>query len=200
MERVVQVARETGYLDGVQDFRGDRRLRPSAAEQGGGALHRQPGRAARGARRASPRTSIREVTLSRGDRVIFSSRTIPGNEKAVGARHQRADRPGHRGHHRPHPSGPRLRPSAPRRARGTDRLGQAADRHPGARRGAASVRARRARAPLGVKEIVLCRNGDLVRLAPGAPASSTRCRRGGSTRTARCWSRQTRAPSPTANG
>src|SRR6201999_3390868 len=26
-----------------------------------------------------------EVTLNKGDRVIFSSRTIPGNEKAVGA-------------------------------------------------------------------------------------------------------------------
>ena len=31
-----------------------------------------------------------EVTLRKGDRVIFSSRTIPGNEKAVGKRHQRA--------------------------------------------------------------------------------------------------------------
>ena len=37
-----------------------RRLRLSAARQGAGALHRQPGRAARRARRASPRTSIRK--------------------------------------------------------------------------------------------------------------------------------------------
>ena len=49
MERVVQVARETGYLDGVQNFRGARSLRPFPARQGAGALHRQPGRAARGA-------------------------------------------------------------------------------------------------------------------------------------------------------
>ena len=33
--------------------------------------------------RASPATTIPQVTLP-GDRVIFSSRTIPGNEKAVG--------------------------------------------------------------------------------------------------------------------
>ena len=49
MERVVQVARETGYLDGVQNFRGADLLRPFPAGQGAGAVHRQPGRAARGA-------------------------------------------------------------------------------------------------------------------------------------------------------
>ena len=67
MERIVQVARETGYLDGIQEFRVGRRLRPSAARQGGGALHRQPGRAARGARahrrgRASRRGACRAAT------------------------------------------------------------------------------------------------------------------------------------------
>ena len=45
-----QVARETGYLDGMHGFPRRRCLRLSAARQGGGALHRQPGRAARGAR------------------------------------------------------------------------------------------------------------------------------------------------------
>ena len=50
MERVVQVARETGYLDGVQNFRGADLLRPFPAGQGAGAVHRQPGRAAGGAR------------------------------------------------------------------------------------------------------------------------------------------------------
>ena len=49
MERVVQVARETGYLDGVQNFRGADLLRPFSARQGAGAVHGKPGRAARGA-------------------------------------------------------------------------------------------------------------------------------------------------------
>ena len=124
MERVVQVARETGYLDGVQDFRAvdaygylppDKVVALCTGSQG------EPRAAlARIAEDEHP-----EVTFSTGDRVIFSSRTIPGNEKAVEPDHQRPDRAGHRGHHRPHPSGARLRPSAPRRAGGPDRLGRA---------------------------------------------------------------------------
>ena len=43
MERIIQVARETGYLQGVQDLRAGRCLWLSAAQQGGGAVHRQPG-------------------------------------------------------------------------------------------------------------------------------------------------------------
>lgn len=84
MERVAQVARETGYLDGVQDFRGidvygylppDKVVALCTGSQG------EPRAAlARIAQDDHP-----EVTLGRGDRVIFSSRTIPGNEKAVGA-------------------------------------------------------------------------------------------------------------------
>jgi ribonuclease J len=83
MERVVQVARETGYLDGVQDFRpqdaygylpSDKVLALCTGSQG------EP-------RAALSRIALDEhpdVTLGKGDRVIFSSRTIPGNEKAVG--------------------------------------------------------------------------------------------------------------------
>ncbi len=83
MERVTQVARETGYLDGVQDFRGvesygylppDKVLALCTGSQG------EPRAAlARIAADDHP-----EVALSKGDRVIFSSRAIPGNEKAVG--------------------------------------------------------------------------------------------------------------------
>ena len=58
----------------------------------------------------------------------------------------------------------------PRRARRHDRLGAAADRDPGARRGAAHGRACRARAPRRRRKVMQCRDGDLVRLAPGAPA------------------------------
>ncbi len=53
-----------------------------------------------------------EVALSRGDRVIFSSRHHSGQREGDRPRHQRADRPGRRGHHRPDASGARLRPSA----------------------------------------------------------------------------------------
>ncbi len=82
MERVTQVARETGYLDGVQEFRGtdtfgylppDRVVALCTGSQGEG-------------RAALARIALDEhpdVALSKGDTVIFSSRTIPGNEKAV---------------------------------------------------------------------------------------------------------------------
>ncbi len=82
MERVVQVARETGYLDGVQDFRGtdtygylpgDKVVALCTGSQG------EP----RAALSRISQDQHPDVTLSRGDRVIFSSRTIPGNEKAV---------------------------------------------------------------------------------------------------------------------
>jgi ribonuclease J len=82
MERVTQVARETGYLDGVQDFRSaesygylppDKVLALCTGSQG------EPRAAlARIAQDEHP-----QVTLAKGDRVIFSSRAIPGNEKAV---------------------------------------------------------------------------------------------------------------------
>jgi ribonuclease J len=84
MERVVQVARESGYLEGVQNFRGadlyghfppDKVIALCTGSQG------EPRAAlARIANDDHP-----EVTLNKGDCVIFSSRTIPGNEKAVGA-------------------------------------------------------------------------------------------------------------------
>src|SRR6201996_8127984 len=83
MERVSLVARETGYLDGVQNFRGadldghfppDKVLALCTGSQG------EPRAAlARIANDDHP-----QVTLNKGDCVIFSSRTIPGNEKAVG--------------------------------------------------------------------------------------------------------------------
>ena len=83
MERVIQVARETGYLDGIGDFRGtdvygylppEKVLALCTGSQG------EP-------RAALARIALDEhpdVSLAKGDRVIFSSRTIPGNEKAVG--------------------------------------------------------------------------------------------------------------------
>ena len=111
-----------------------------------------------------------QVTLNKGDCVIFSSRTIPGNEKAVGIDHQRPDHAGHRGHHRSHPSRACVGPSAPRRIARHDRLGHAATaRFPV--HGEAlhlSEHAKLARAA-GVPKVLKCRNGDLVRLGPGEP-------------------------------
>jgi ribonuclease J len=83
MERVVQVARETGHLQGVQEFRSpelfgrfppDKVVALCTGSQG-----EQRAAMARIANDDHPL-----VKLSRGDTVIFSSRTIPGNEKAVG--------------------------------------------------------------------------------------------------------------------
>ena len=92
MERVVQVARETGYLDGVQEFRADGRLRLSAAGQG--AWRSAPAARASRARRwrASPKDEHPEVTLSRGDRVIFSVARHSRQREGGRPRHQRPDR------------------------------------------------------------------------------------------------------------
>src|SRR4029077_18320865 len=82
MERVAQVARETGYLDGIRDFRSldvyghlppDKVVALCTGSQG------EP----RAALSRIAEDEHPEVTFSRGDRVIFSSRAIPGNEKAV---------------------------------------------------------------------------------------------------------------------
>ena len=83
MERVIAVARECGYLQGLPPFLGpdlfdrlprDKVLALATGSQGDRA-RRSP---------AWPRISIPARHLAPGDRVIFSSRTIPGNEKAVG--------------------------------------------------------------------------------------------------------------------
>src|SRR5271157_4767195 len=83
MERVVAVARDCGMLDGVPKFLGmdaferlprDRILALATGSQG-------ESRAAL-ARMAEDEHPTAE--LAAGDTVIFSSRTIPGNEKAVG--------------------------------------------------------------------------------------------------------------------
>jgi ribonuclease J len=82
MERVAQVARETGYLDGIQDFRSvevyghlplDKVVALCTGSQG------EP----RAALSRIAQDDHPEVAFSRGDRVIFSARAIPGNEKAI---------------------------------------------------------------------------------------------------------------------
>jgi ribonuclease J len=169
MDRIVQVARETGYLDGVQEFRGtdaygylppDKVIALCTGSQG----------EARAALSRIARDEHPDVTLSRGDRVIFSSRTIPGNEKAVGAVINGlvtqgieviTDRT-----HLVHVSG------HPRRAEMEDLFGWVRPQIALPVHGEAlhlfehAALARR----VGVPHVVSCRNGDLVRLAPGVPA------------------------------
>jgi ribonuclease J len=53
---------------------------------------------------------------------------------------------------------------------------------------------------LGVGKVVLCRDGELIKLAPGGLARSTRYPPDGCTRTVRCWSGRTNERSPTAAG
>ncbi len=169
MERVVSVARECGYLDGVPDFLGvdafahlprDKVVLIATGSQGE-------------SRAAIARISEGEhpaVTLNAGDKVIFSSRTIPGNEREVGRIVNNLIRSGvdvvtdrnalvHASGH------PRrgevsqlyawLRPQIAIPAHGEDLH--------------LSEHAAFAQAQ-GVPNVVRARNGDIVALAPGQPA------------------------------
>lgn len=169
MERVVQVARETGYLDGVADFRSadlyghfppDKVLALCTGSQG------EPRAAlARIANDDHP-----QVTLNKGDCVIFSSRTIPGNEKAVGSIINAlvtqgieiiTDRT-----HLVHVSG------HPRRDELRDMISWVRPQILVPVHGEAlhlSEHAKLARAE-GVPKVITCKNGDLLRLGPGDPA------------------------------
>src|SRR5262244_3892415 len=169
MDRIVQVARETGYLEGVQEFRGtdtygylppDKVVALCTGSQG------EPRAAlARIAKDEHP-----DVTLARGDRVIFSSRTIPGNEKAVGAVINGlvsqgieiiTDRT-----HLVHVSG------HPRRAEMEDLFSWVRPKIALPVHGEALHLAEHAALArkVGVPAVITCRNGDLVRLAPDGPA------------------------------
>jgi ribonuclease J len=168
MARVVQVARETGYLKGVQNFRDpdlyghfppDKVVALCTGSQG------EPRAAlARIANDDHP-----EVTLNKGDTVIFSSRTIPGNEKAVGAIINGLVEQGvevitdrtHLVHVSGHPRCDELRDML---AWTRPQLlipvhGEALHLSEHARLGRAA----------GVAKVMTCRNGDLVKLGPGAP-------------------------------
>ncbi|MDR3420448.1 MAG: ribonuclease J [Xanthobacteraceae bacterium] len=166
MERVVQVARETGYLNGVQDFRTaesygylppDKVLALCTGSQG----------ESRAALARIAEDEHPEVTLTRGDRVIFSSRTIPGNEKAVsrvinGLVGQGIEVITDRSH-LVHVSG------HPRRAELLDMMGWVRPRILIPAHGEALHLAEHAKLArgAGIPQVLLCRNGDLVRLAPG---------------------------------
>jgi ribonuclease J len=168
MERVVQVARETGYLDGVQNFRSadlyghfppDKVLALCTGSQG------EP----RAALSRIANDDHPQVTLNKGDCVIFSSRTIPGNEKAVGAIINGlitqgieviTDRS-----HLVHVSG------HPRRDELKDMIGWVRPQLLIPVHGEALhlfEHAKLARS-VGVPKVLICRNGDLVKMGPGEP-------------------------------
>src|SRR4029079_1920849 len=168
MERVVQGARETGYLDGVQNFRGmdlyghfpaDKVLALCTGSQG------EPRAAlARIASNDHP-----QVTLNKGDSVIFSSRTIPGNEKAVGSIINGLVAQGVEiitaRTHLVHVSG------HPRRDELRDMISWVRPKLLIPVHGEAlhlSEHARLARVA-GVPKVLPCRNGDLIKLGPGDP-------------------------------
>ncbi|BEV44079.1 ribonuclease J [Afipia carboxidovorans] len=169
MERVAQVARETGYLDGVAPFRG--------ADYYG---HFPPDKvlALCTGSRGEPRAALArianddhpDVTLNKGDTVIFSSRTIPGNERAVGGIINNLVTRGikvitdrtHLVHVSGHPRREELREliSWVRPQLLIPAHGEALH---------LSEHADLARA-CGVPKVMICKNGDLVRLGPGEPA------------------------------
>ncbi len=166
MERVIGVAREMNLLDGVPPFRGIDAYHSLPRERVLVLLTGSQG---------EPRAALAriafddhpEIALDKGDTVVFSSRTIPGNEKAVnriinalvttGAEViTDRDRLVHVSGH-------------PRRGELTRMYewlkpeavvpvhGEALHLH---------ENAKLARS-LGIKEVTECRNGDVVRLAPG---------------------------------
>ena len=168
MERVVTIAREQGMLDGLPPFVG---------AESYGYLPRDKVVAILTGSQGEPRAALArvandehpEVTLTSGDTVIFSSRTIPGNEKAVGAIVNGlvkqgmkiiTDRDG-----LVHVSG------HPRRGEleqmyGWVRPAIAIPVHGEALHLADhAALARR----MGVKEVLLASDGDVIRLAPGTP-------------------------------
>ena len=83
MYRVIEAAQETGYLDPDLAFHEESEFENIPARKVVALCTGSQGEA----RAAMARIALDEhpnVSLDAGDRVIFSSRTIPGNEKAVG--------------------------------------------------------------------------------------------------------------------
>ncbi|WP_062203366.1 ribonuclease J [Aureimonas sp. AU12] len=167
MKRVADVAGELGYLDGLQPFVG---------EQDFGYLPRDKAVIVLTGSQGEPRAALARlsrdehptVALSKDDTVIFSSRSIPGNEKAIGdiknALIERGVRIIEDQDKLVHVSGhPRrsemkqmyewIRPKIAVPAHGESAH--------------LSAHAQFAR-DLGVPEVVSLRNGQMVRLAPGA--------------------------------
>jgi ribonuclease J len=168
MDRISQVARETGYLDGIKEFCSvdvyghlppDKVLALCTGSQG----------EARAALARIAQDDHPDVAFSRGDRVIFSSRAIPGNEKAVsrvinGLVSQGIEVITDRTH-LVHVSG------HPRVEELKDMIGWVRPQILLPVHGEPLHMAEHAALArrLGIGKVVLCRDGELIRLAPGDP-------------------------------
>jgi ribonuclease J len=169
MDRVVDVAKECGFLDDIAAFRPPETF---------GYLPRDKVVALLTGSQGEPRAALAriasddhpEIALSKGDRVIFSSRAIPGNEKGIGIIINNlidrgieviTDRT-HLVHVSGHPRRDEMRAmyawTRPRIAIPAHGEALHLAEH------AAFARAQ------GVPEVVQARNGTLVRLAPGKAA------------------------------
>lgn len=84
MRRAIDVARDCGLLDGLPDFLDDQAYGWLPRDKVVALLTGSQGES-RAALARIAAGDHRQVALSPGDRMIFSSRTIPGNEKAVNA-------------------------------------------------------------------------------------------------------------------
>jgi ribonuclease J len=198
MDRVIDVAAECGYLDDLPEFR------PADMY---GYLPRDRVVALLTGSQGEPRAALARIAddehpaiaLSSGDRVIFSSRAIPGNEKGIGAIinklvgqgievvTDRTDLVHVSGHPRRDELEAMYRWTRPRIA--VPAHGE--DLH-------LSEHAAFARAQ-GVPEVVAARNGGVVRLAPAGRRSWTTFPPGASTRTATSLSRRATGRSPNAS-
>ena len=184
MKRVIDVAGELGYMDGLPKFLAEEEYRLIPRDKLVVICTGSQGEA-RAALAKLARSEMKTVALSPGDTVIFSSRTIPGNEKAIlEIKNQLIDQ-GVKiiedGDALVHVSG------HPRRneLRKMYRVDAAADRRAGARRGRASGRAGLADGDVrhhGGGAGARRRHAAAVRRV--RPRSSTRCRSAASTRTA----------------
>ncbi len=83
MDRVVGIARELGMMDGLPPFRGQDAYGYLPPDKVVVILTGSQGEPRAALARVSA-DKHPDITLSAGDRVIFSSRTIPGNEREVG--------------------------------------------------------------------------------------------------------------------
>jgi ribonuclease J len=167
MHRVIEVAMSTGYLPADFSYEDQNRFSDFSADEVVVLCTGSQGEP----RAALARIAADEhpdIELDRGDAVIFSSRTIPGNERAVSEVQNRlvdlgcelitdADELVHVTGH-------------PRRDEIRDMYASVKPRiavpmHGEARHLAAHARLARS---AGVREVVAARNGDMVRIAPGA--------------------------------
>lgn len=168
MERVIGIAREQGMLEGIPPFVG---------AESYGYIPRDKVVAVLTGSQGEPRAALArianddhpEVTLTPGDTVVFSSRTIPGNEKAVGTIINNlikqgvkiiTDRDG-----LVHVSG------HPRRGEMEQMYSWVRPKIAIPVHGEALHMAEHAALAkkMGVKEVILANDGDVVRLAPGEP-------------------------------